>query len=63
MMAVELFMLIAFAALLIYAAVFDLRRRRRRRALGGHDINASEQIVRGHRDLPRGWGGRHDNSF
>lgn len=62
-MAVELFMLIAFAAVLIFAAVFDLRRRRRRRALGGHDISASEQIVRGHRDLPGGWGGGGADSF
>ena len=56
-MAGLLIILVPVAALLIYAAVFDLRRRRGRRTLVSHDPNAS--VFQGERrpELPRGLSG------
>jgi hypothetical protein len=56
MMAGLLIILVPVAALLIYAVVFDLRRRRRG-ALVSHDHNAS--VFQGGKrdDLPRGLSG------
>ena len=56
-MAGLLIILVPLAALLIYGAVFDLRRRRRRGALVSYDMNAS--VFQGDKrdDLPRGLSG------
>jgi hypothetical protein len=46
MMALLLVILIPLAALVIYAVVFDLRRRRRRGAPRSHDIGAAARTAR-----------------
>ncbi len=45
-----LVILIPLGALVIYAVVFDLKRRRRRAALTGHDISTAARIARANAD-------------
>lgn len=49
-MALLLVILIPLAALVIYAVVFDLRRRRHRAALRSHDINSAARLARADAD-------------
>jgi hypothetical protein len=55
-MALLLVFLIPLAALVIYAVVFDLRRRRRRGAPGSHDISSSARLARADADARGGSG-------
>jgi len=63
MMTVLLVFLIPLAALLILGVVVDLRRRRRRDALGSHDVSSAVRMtgadvdVQRTRHLPGGSGG------
>ena len=50
MMPVLLLILIPLGALFIYAVVSDLRRRRRRDALSGHDISSAARMARAKAD-------------
>jgi hypothetical protein len=50
MMALLLVILVPIAALVIYAVVFDLRRRRRRGAPGSHDISSAARLARADAD-------------
>jgi len=45
-MAILLVILIPLGALVIYAVVFDLRRRRRRGAVRSHDISSAARLAR-----------------
>ena len=49
-MALLLVILVPLAALVIYAIVFDLRRRRRRGAHRGHDISSAARTARADAD-------------
>ena len=49
-MAILLVILVPLGALVIYAVVFDLRRRRRRDALTGHDISSAARTARTNED-------------
>jgi hypothetical protein len=49
-MALLLVILIPLAALVIYAVVSDLRRRRRRATPGSHDINSAARLARADAD-------------
>ena len=49
-MVLLLVILIPLAALVIYAVVFDLRRRRRRGAPRSHDISSAARMARGNAD-------------
>ena len=49
-MALLLVILIPLAALVIYAVVFDLRRRRRRSTLRSHDISSAARMARADAD-------------
>jgi hypothetical protein len=51
-----LIILIPLGALVIYAVVFDLRRRRRRDALTSHDISSAARLARGNADARGGSG-------
>lgn len=55
-MAVLLLILIPLGALVIYAAVFDLKRRRRHAALTSHDISSAVRMVRANTDARGGSG-------
>jgi hypothetical protein len=48
--ALLLVILIPLAALVIYAIVFDLRRRRRRGAVRNHDISSAARMARADAD-------------
>jgi L-aminopeptidase/D-esterase-like protein len=50
MMAILLVILIPLAALVIYAVVFDLKRRRRRDGPRSHDISAAARTARTNAD-------------
>jgi hypothetical protein len=50
MMALLLVILVPIAALVIYAVVFDVRRRRRRGAPGSHDISSAARLARADAD-------------
>jgi hypothetical protein len=56
MMPVLLIILIPLGALIIYGAVFDLKRRRRRSALTSHDINSAARMARANADARGGSG-------
>ena len=49
-MAILLVILIPLGALVIYAVVFDLRRRRRRDAVRSHDISSAARTARTNAD-------------
>ena len=49
-MPILLVILIPLAALVIYAVVFDLKRRRRRGAPRSHDINSAARMARADAD-------------
>ena len=49
-MALLLVILIPLAALVIYAILFDLRRRRRRGAVRSHDISSAARMARADAD-------------
>jgi L-aminopeptidase/D-esterase-like protein len=49
-MALLLVFLVPFGALVIYAVVFDLRRRRRRDAVRSHDISSAARTARTNAD-------------
>jgi hypothetical protein len=49
-MAILLVILIPLGALVIYAVVFDLRRRRRGGAPRGHDISSAARLARANAD-------------
>ena len=50
MMPVLLIFLIPLGALVIYAVVYDLRRRRRRGAVRGHDVSSAARMARANAD-------------
>jgi hypothetical protein len=56
MMPVLLLILIPLIALVIYAVVFDLKRRRRRDALTSHDISSAARMARANADARGGSG-------
>ena len=56
MMPILLLILIPIGALVVYAIVFDLRRRRRHDALRGHDISSAARLARSEAEA-RGGGG------
>ena len=58
-MPVLLLILIPLGALVIYAVVFDLKRRRRRAALTSHDINSAARMARANADARGGSGLGH----
>jgi hypothetical protein len=55
-MPVLLIILIPLGALVIYGVVFDLKRRRRRSALTGHDISSAARMARANADARGGSG-------
>ena len=55
-MPVVLLILIPLGALVIYAVVFDLKRRRRHAALTSHDISSAARMARGNADARGGSG-------
>ena len=59
MMPILLLILIPIGALVVYAIVFDLRRRRRHDALRGHDISSAARLARADAEA-RGGGGLGD---
>jgi hypothetical protein len=59
MMPVLLLILIPLGALVIYAVVFDLKRRRRRAALTSHDISSAARMARANADARGGSGLSH----
>jgi hypothetical protein len=56
MMAILLVILVPLGALVIYAVVFDLKRRRRRDALTSHDISSAARLARANADARGGSG-------
>jgi hypothetical protein len=56
MMPALLIILIPLGALVIYAVVFDLRRRQRRDALTSHDISSAARLARANADARGGSG-------
>jgi hypothetical protein len=59
MMPVLLLILIPLGALVIYAVVFDLKRRRRHATLTSHDINSAARMARANADARGGSGLGH----
>jgi hypothetical protein len=55
-MPILLLILIPFGALVIYAVVFDLKRRRHRGAAGSHDISSAARMARANADARGGSG-------
>jgi hypothetical protein len=62
MMTILLIVLVPLVALVIWAVVFDLKRRRRRASLTSHDISAAARRARANADT-RGGGPGVDSSF
>jgi hypothetical protein len=56
MMAILLVILVPLGALVIYAVVFDLKRRRRRDTLTSHDISWAARLARANADARGGSG-------